>query len=243
MLLSEAINSVGNKKAISIAQSHAASLGIRWLDGICYVFQACLDNPELVPNKKGGTQIEVIQKWVNRYNEGYKTRISCRCSNLPGTIADPIIDEIIQGGLKHLDKKSLDKIKFAHRLSMSAENILGLLLEEYLSIKLKSLRWHCAWGETIRSVDFCSSSGDLLQIKNRSNSENSSSSRVREGTDICKWFRVDAMRGTYQWQELNEKVGSNCSEEEFRKFAKTTLAYNPKALAVEKVNPWLKKDD
>jgi len=64
-----------------------------------------------------------------------------------------------------------------------------------LADNLIAYGWHCAWGETIRSVDFCSEDGQLLQIKNRSNSENSSSSRVREGTNIIKWFRVNALTG------------------------------------------------
>jgi hypothetical protein len=123
---------------------------------------------------------------------------------------------------------------------MSAENILGLLLEEFLAQQLADFDWYCAWGETVRSVDFCQAQGGLLQIKNRSNSENSSSSRVRIGTDIEKWYRVDARTGNYCWEELNRKYNTDrFSEESFRRFVVEAISNNPNALPVEIGNPWL----
>jgi len=122
---------------------------------------------------------------------------------------------------------------------MSAENILGLMLEEYLSINLQKHGWHCAWGETVRSVDFVNEDGSLLQIKNRSNSENSSSSAVRDGTEIEKWYRIKADRIEYMWASLNKICGTkHLSENDFVVFAKTTIKKNPNCLAVEKENPW-----
>jgi hypothetical protein len=40
-----------------------------------------------------------------------------------------------------------------NRLPMSAENILGLLLEEFLAEQLADYGWFCGWGEVIRHVD------------------------------------------------------------------------------------------
>jgi hypothetical protein len=57
-----------------------------------------------------------------------------------GTVADPVIEKIIGARLNNLTDEELRKISFAHRLGMSAENILGLLLEEYLSINLNTIR-------------------------------------------------------------------------------------------------------
>ncbi|MFO0053036.1 MAG: SinI family restriction endonuclease, partial [Dolichospermum sp.] len=99
--------------------------------------------------------------------------------------------------------------------------------------------WHCAWGETVKSVDFVSEDGRLLQIKNRSNSENSSGKSVRKETKIKNWFRIKADQNEYMWQELNKICGTtNLSEDEFSEFVKTTIQSNPKCLVVEKKNPW-----
>jgi hypothetical protein len=122
---------------------------------------------------------------------------------------------------------------------MSAENILGLMLEEYLAVSLEFHGWHCAWGETVKSVDFVHEDGRLLQVKNRSNSENSSSSTVRNGTQIEKWFRIKADRIEYMWSSLNEICGTiELSEDSFVDFVQTTLKNNPACLSVEQENPW-----
>jgi len=136
MKFTEALVSIEKKKAISFAQGKAQELGLNWQSGIGCVFQACLDNEDLAPTNisvRNGTAKDVIEKWIQKYFDAFNRRISIHHSNLPSTIADPMIDVIIQGRLPHLDRGALKEIKFAHRLSMSAENILGLLLEEYLS--------------------------------------------------------------------------------------------------------------
>ncbi|HEY9645027.1 MAG TPA: SinI family restriction endonuclease, partial [Chroococcidiopsis sp.] len=104
--------------------------------------------------------------------------------------------------------------------------------------------WHCCWGESIRHVDFCNVDGCLLQVKNRSNSENSSSSRVRINQPIEKWYRVDAGTGRYRWSYFNEKYGTDrFSEENFVIFVQQVLLDNPNALAVETNNPWQNLSD
>jgi hypothetical protein len=238
--MENAIKELGHKSE-TIARAAAEEVGVSWSAGICYIFNACRINPELAPKdrSKKSAPDEVILKWVMKYKAGYEARISKRTSNLPGTMPDPIINVIIKELLPHLSDQTLDKILYAHRLSMSAENILGLLLEEYLAINLLAHKWHCAWGETIKSVDFCSEDGRLLQVKNRSNSENSSSSKVRSGTNIFKWFRINAQTGTYMWNDLNRILKTNIlSEDDFRRFVQSTLRNNKAALAIEPDNPW-----
>lgn len=210
-----------------------------WDSGFKYIFRACHTYPYLSPNLSGTSKEEVLRKWIRKYKKASEARISRRISNPPGTVADPIIDTIINARFPKISNQSLRHIKFAHRLSMSAENILGLLLEEFLAEQLIRLKWHCAWGESIRSVDFCSEDIHLLQVKNRSNSENSSSSRVRLGTDIIKWFRVNATTGAYMWDGLNKRLGVDIfSEDAFKSFVRKALQKNPAALAVEQDNPW-----
>ncbi|WP_194842526.1 SinI family restriction endonuclease [Endozoicomonas sp. OPT23] len=243
MKLHEAIEKLGTDEAIATAKSVAEDEKISWDIAISCVFKAVVNDPNRVP-KIGGKNDDpkaVIKKWIKKYNNGKNGRASVRQSNPPGTVADPIIEEMIGARLVKLSRNDLSKIKHAHRLSMSAENILGLILEEYLSDNLTSHGWHCAWGETVKSVDFVHEDGKLLQIKNRSNSENSSSSSVRNGTSIIKWYRIKADRVEYMWDSLNKICDTtDLSEESFSKFVKSTLTKNPDCLALESDNCWSK---
>lgn len=242
MKLQDAIKKLGSKASIECAQEIAKDLGVEWIDGICFVFNVVANDSERVPGNIGGKNDDestAIRKWGLKYIGGKNGCASNRISNLPGTVADPIIEEIIGARLANLKQEDLEKITYAHRLGMSAENILGLMLEEYLAINLSAYGWHCAWGETVKSVDFVNEDGSLLQIKNRSNSENSSSSTVRHGTKIDKWYRIKADRVEYMWDSLNEICGTDhLSEDAFVDFARTTIASNPACLAIEPINPW-----
>ena len=206
------------------------------------ILTACYRNPGLSPSPrkvKGNDLESVARAWLKKYQESFESRISQRISNPPGTVADPIINTLIKTRLTGLTAQHLEQIKYAHRLSMSAENIQGLLLEEFLAEQLGEYGWYCCWGESVRHVDFCNVDGSLLQVKNRSNSENSASSRVRINQPIEKWHRVEATTGLYQWSYFNEKYDTHrFSEENFVAFVQQVLIQNPEALAVETNNPW-----
>lgn len=242
MKLNKALETLGAERALEISEELANELSLNWDEGLKFVFAAILHDPTRAPGNIGGKkddECSVIKKWLVKYKNGFDGRASCRLSNPPGTVADPIVEKIIGTKLTKLTGEELSKITYAHRLGMSAENILGLILEEYLSINLKDAGWHCAWGETIKSVDFVHEDGRLLQIKNRSNSENSSSSSVRDGTEIQKWYRIKADRIEYMWDSLNEICNTtSLSEEEFVVFAEQCVKNNPGCLAVEENNPW-----
>ncbi len=242
MKLSDAINNLGPDEVIRIAEEIALELDIDWNDCSCHVFTVIANDVGRAPANIGGkydNEHAVIKKWLNKYKGGYEGRVSQRASNPPGTVADPIIEKIIGTRLPNLTDADLNKITHAHRLGMSAENILGLILEEYLADNLNASGWHCAWGETVKAVDFVNEDGRLLQIKNRSNSENSSSSSVRDGTVIEKWYRIKADRVEYMWGTLNTLCGTtHLSEEAFVQFVRDTLTSNPDCLAVEQGNLW-----
>ena len=210
-----------------------------FLEAHCTILAACYRNPGLSPTLKGNTPEALAQSWLKKYRDSYENRISRRISQPLGTVADPIVTTIINARLTQLTADDLEEIKYAHRLSMSAENIQGLLLEEFLAEQLSEYGWYCCWGESVRHVDFCNVDGSLLQVKNRSNSENSSSSRVRIKQPIEKWHRVDARTGLYRWAYFNEKYSTErFSEENFVLFVQGVLAENPNALAVERNNLW-----
>ena len=149
-----------------------------------------------------------MKKWVGAYLAGYNNRPSVRTGNCSGTHPDPMAKTILRTRIPGLEDNLADKIVAGHSLLMTIENNIGELLEEYLSVKLSPLGWYCCWGSTIDAVDFCKADGSLLQIKTSDNSENSSSSRVRQGTPIGKWFRRFSRRpGVYNWESLNRMLG------------------------------------
>ena len=173
--------------------------------------------------------------WIRtkKYIKGYENRPSKRISNPIGTIHDEIIDEIISARIDHTPEK-LEIIKYGHRLSMSVENIAGAFLEEFISIKLLAYGWHCCWGETMKSIDFCNEDGQLLQIKNSDNSENSSSKAVRDGTEIKHWFRRFSKTGKTNREALNLLVGLRKEDElneiSYKQFVKDAVTANPQSI-------------
>jgi hypothetical protein len=243
MTFNELVSSTDLAQLVALARTIAGTRGeaLIWNKGVETIIRTVANHPDLAPNIKADSDAKLIEKWLDKYAKGYSRRISQRVSKLPSTVADPIVGAIISCRLPHLDQTDIGKISSGHRLSMSAENILGLLLEEFLSEELAAFGWHCCWGETLRSVDFVNDDGRLMQVKNRSNSENSSSSRVRIGTAIEKWFRVDAASGNYLWPELNRRNSTTLfSEKKFEKFVVATLKKNPDAMPVERSNTWNK---
>lgn len=212
------------------------------VQAITCILGILVQNPELAPEYKSLPRDAkiILSWWLGKFHHSYSNRISQRTSNYPGTMPDKMVSKIINARLNRLSDAELKRISDAHRLSMSSENILGLLLEEFLATHLIKYGWFCAWGESIKSVDFVSAKGLVLQVKNRSNSENSSSSKVRSGTKIMKWHRVNATTGRYNWEALNAMIGGECtlSEDSFEAFVKETLRANPDALAVEPGNEW-----
>jgi hypothetical protein len=232
-------NSGSEESFLRIFQDTFSQKNQPFLEAHRTILAACYRNPGLSPALKANKPEMLAQAWLKRYNNSYENRISKRTSQPPSTVADPIVDTIIKARLTDLTTEHLEQIKFAHRLSMSAENIQGLLLEEFLAEQLADYGWYCCWGESIRHVDFCHTDGSLLQVKNRSNSENSSSSRVRINQPIEKWYRVDAKTGRDQWFYFNEKYKTDrFSEINFVIFVQQVLSHNPNALAVELHNPW-----
>jgi hypothetical protein len=178
---------------------------------------------------------EYMSKWVTAYLGGYNNRPSVKIGNKSNTFSDTIVKIILQARLPKVSAELASQVEGGHALMMTIENLVGDLLEEYLSVKLQENGWCCCWGSTIDAVDFCKADGSLIQIKNSDNSENSSSSRVRAGTTIEKWYRRKSTKeSTYFWEDLNTKVSrKDLSEDDFRKFVQATIKNNPSCLFVD----------
>lgn len=197
----------------------------------CFVLDDC---GEKAPN---GSLAAELESAIRKYTIGSRRSVFERVSNAPGTLPDTAVSVLLGARLRNKSPEELGIISDHHRTSMAAENLLGSLLEEYLSIYLKHHGFlHCA-GEVLRSIDFIAGNGCLFQVKNSDNSENSSSSKVREGTEIKKWYRRKSTGRADNWSQLHRVFGIMeedwQNEESFREFIVDVVSRNPRLLYVE----------
>lgn len=208
--------------------SYTADMGV--------VLQSAFMHPNQLPKLIRGQGIksleEYVKKWVRRYINGYNRRPSVRTGYPRGTYPDPVMTNILSLSIPQINQTTLAQVQDGHSYLMTIETFLGDILEEYLSTKIHDDGWFCCWGNSIVATDFCSADGDLLQIKNSDNSENSSSNQIRNGTRIIKWSRrVSTREETYNWDKLVELLGvDNFSEADFREYVSNLVNNNPNLL-------------
>lgn len=145
----------------------------------------------------------------------------------PRTIPDEMVSIVMQYAYGY-SPEQCQKIKIEHQYSMCAENCVGSLLERYLDSVLRPQGWYWCCGDFVKAIDFISKDENgkwlALQIKNRDNTENSSSSAIRSGTQIQKWFRSFSKKGGTNWDNLPELMqGYELSELGFINFTKKYL--------------------
>jgi len=166
---------------------------------------------------------EGLQRLAQKYVAGY---FRSDFPATPGTVPDHMVSIVMQAAYGYAESDS-ERTKVEHQHSMCAENCVGALLERYIDSVLRNEGWVWCCGEFIRAVDFIypkRSKWDALQIKNRDNSENSSSSAIRENTKIQKWFRTFSRTGNTNWGALPSAMqGHGLSEEGFISFVKCYL--------------------
>ena len=156
----------------------------------------------------------------------YKGRRELRLSH-PSTTADPAVAVVLTAAYDY-EPKALDEIIKNHQYAMLAENTVGNFLERYVASEIERFGWCWCSGDIIKATDFIkktSNGWQLLQIKNRNNSENSSSSAIRNDTTIEKWFRSVAQSGKTRWDkfpELSDDLSLN--EDDFLDFIKNTIS-------------------
>lgn len=148
---------------------------------------------------------------------------------LPQTIPDEMVSFVMEIVFNY-SKEETEKIKKTHSESMASENAVGTLLERYLDSVLRDDGWAWCCGDFVKATDFIKYDNDIwyeLQIKNRNNTENSSSNKIREGTSIHKWYRTVAKTGRTRWDKLPEPMQNlNLSEDGFKKFVEQYLKAN-----------------
>ncbi|WP_052712261.1 SinI family restriction endonuclease [Domibacillus indicus] len=210
------------------------------------VFQIAINKPklELFPTYNlpaNNSNIDsYLTRWIDSYVNSIKNLPSMRLASKKQTPSDPGLKEMVQT-LLSLSNSKADEAEKYHNLFMSAENVQGNLLEEYINTKAKNFGWIWCAGNILRAIDFCKIQSDgttvLLQIKSKFNTENSSSSKVRKGTAIEKWHRLGkkSFQGevspVFNWQDLNKIMAidkkSQFSEEDYQRFLRKVVSNNP----------------
>ena len=157
------------------------------------VIEFLIDNPESLSGRR--KNVDIYNSTGRKFL--YEMFVGDREKNvelvMPSTIPDEAVSMILKASQDYSDDE-IERIKIEHKLSMSAENLVGYLLEKYLAEKLEPHGWVWCSGDFVKAIDFIKKDDDgcwhALQIKNRDNTENSSSSAIRKGTPIKKWFRT-----------------------------------------------------
>lgn len=204
-----------------------------------------------------GQQIpHLLIKWLSNYIANLNAPLSSRQAkpiSEKDTVEDPALAHMLSSHYEVVHKSSMKKEEIeqnlnSHQILMAIENIQGHLLEEYIASVICSPPYGFIWcdGQTIKAADFCKRivvnnepQLSLIQIKNKYNTENSSSSKIRGDTPIKIWFRLGKKRHTngknipdYKWEELNKTVenitGKNpkLNEADYLDFLKDIITKN-----------------
>lgn len=162
------------------------------------------------------------QYFTDYFEDQYKTYEFKQSNN----VKDPAVSCILSIQNKISETESMANLS-THSQIMGIENKVGDLLEDYIEHECKGFNIVRCAGKTLLSVDFITfdlrgNVINLIQVKNRSNSENSSSSRVRKNTKIVKWYRLNAKTGGTLWTSF-PLVGHQLSESKFLDFVKNAV--------------------
>lgn len=190
----------------------------------------CLSiNVELAPSSRSHKIRFGSQEYIIKLANNFASSRFVRAPTPPSTIPDEMVSKILNVYF-NVPQDKLEEAKNLHALSMGAENIVGDLLERYIASVIEPQGWIWCSGSTVKSVDFIrppintDDTWGLLQVKNRDNSENSSSSAIRNGTEIKKWFRTFSRSGATNWEAfpcINAR--ENLSESGFIEFVSQYL--------------------
>lgn len=186
------------------------------------VIEFLCDNPNMAATGRSKDSSEIgTLNYIKVQALNFKKGREPKTPEPPKTIPDEMVG-IILNQYFNVPADEIQKAKEWHLLSMGAENLVGDLLERYIAHTLEDEGWVWCSGSVVRSVDFIyrdeQRQWQSLQVKNRDNSENSSSSAIRNGTPIKKWHRTFSKKQGDNWKNFPLKTPHNLSEENFKKF-------------------------
>ncbi len=185
------------------------------------------DNPDVLgwrgkakpdPNTNEGRDV-VITKMRSAFTNFH-------IPSMPETVPDRAVATIMD---RYYEIDNIERAVEEHRKAMAAENFVGYALELYIFSVAHEYGWCLCPNAVVKSVDFVKREQNgrwrLLQVKNRNTSENSSSSKVRDGTEIEKWFRTFSKRDATNWENFPDgALTDKLNEQDFQDFIVQYLA-------------------
>lgn len=216
--------------AEKIAHSAMSGIAPALADKYAALILFLASEPDTASKMRGANPPAVGSKaYIMIQAAGFAASRTPRAPEPPATVPDEMVSFILRHYFD-LPEDNLERAKQEHQLSMGAENLVGELLERYLASVMEPKGWIWCSGSMVRAVDFIKPSEiqggrwSLLQVKNRDNSENSSSSAIRNGTNIQKWFRTFSKKTGANWAAFPDaSIRPHVSEAGFREFVKQYL--------------------
>jgi hypothetical protein len=192
------------------------------------VIEFLCDNPDMAASRRGKKVAAIgTLEYIKAQALDFKKGRDPKKPEPSKTVPDEMVSFILQQYFDFPDA-DLEKAVDWHLLSMKAENIVGELLERYIAHVIEDdSGWVWCSGSVVKAVDFIyrdrTGQWVALQVKNRDNSENSSSSAIRKNTSIKKWYRTFSKKQGDNWQNFPLETTDTLSEENFKAFVKTYL--------------------
>jgi hypothetical protein len=225
---------ISKERFLGIAAEEAADLGEE-LGQLNSVLEFIYEYPVVV-GKRAKVDLSAapdegaVRKYLKDLLRSHFAKRKAKISlNEVQTVPDPAVDAVLEA-FGNVPRGELKAFSEHHRSSMAAENKIGDLLEAYLAKVLEPRGWVWCCGHLLIGVDFFRPAANagggvgerfLLQVKNRSNSENSSSKRIRElvailgcPVKITEWHRCRASDGGTCWDALVENEDLSLADEE-----------------------------
>ncbi len=212
--------------AKAVAKNAISEIDISLTKNFLKVLEFCFKYPEDAGGISGLTKFSA--RWIQVKAKNFATERNAKPPKVTELVSDPLIQKICN---LYFKVENVDSLILHHKYGMAAEQVTGSLLEEYIASQIEPIGWIWCTGKLIKATDFIkfpkslSSRPVLLQIKNRSNSENSSSAAIRQGTDIIEWHRMDAESGETNWEKFpNISTNISLTESDFHNFVKAKIA-------------------
>ncbi|WAC47843.1 SinI family restriction endonuclease [Asticcacaulis sp. SL142] len=185
--------------------------------------------PDAATNLRGRNSPQIgSDEYIEKLAYSFANSRDPRRPSPPQTVPDEVVS-VILNEFFDVPADQTERVKNEHMLSMAAENLVGDLLERYLAYVMEDHGWIWCSGTIVKAVDFVrplagNNNWELLQVKNRDNSENSSSSAIRKGTEIKKWFRTFSRRNATNWAAFPcDDVRNSLSESAFQSYVRVYL--------------------
>lgn len=218
------------RNAEQVARDAIGAVDPMLVEAYVGVIRFLAGHPEAASAMRGASAPEIgSAEYVRRQAEAFAKARDPRIPKPPSTVPDEMVSVILVTYFG-IAADDAERVKREHLLSMGAENLVGDLLERYLASVLEPRGWIWCSGAMVKAADFVkppeTAGGDwrLLQVKNRDNSENSSSSAIRVGTVIEKWHRTFSRKVGSNWGAFPDPaLRQHMSEAAFKKFVRDYL--------------------